>query len=399
MSVITGSVLLAQTTGLVQFNGAGTQYVVSASNGVLYAIILSDNSDIYYKRSFNNGMTWTTASSFSGATTTTQLSVWYDRWSGIDDHMIHMAFVNSADDDVKYRYLNTNTNTLGSLVVAAAHASTAANGALSICRSRGGDLFIAYNIDGGTETGFVTSSDTGSTWLNASNPNESSTDYYVLMPGYNTNANDMHLYFWDVSANELSVKRYNKTTNVWTETSIATSMTDSPQSTMFPNLALFPDLDNSRNILAAWSRVDFSGARLRCWEVGDSSITGLTDIVDNSTDDQGLVALGVDKSTSPDTWYAFYGGNSDGSETFLADINIYYKTSTDDGTTWGDETLLTDTRYPKNIKWLVCTPIFNEQFNVMYHNDAAIDALEITTYVDTGDCQGNGTTGGSITFS
>jgi hypothetical protein len=161
MSAITSSVMLAQTTGLVQFNGGGTQYVVSASNGTLYAFFVDTASDIQYKCSFNNGTTWSTASTFSGAQTITQLSVWYDGWSGINDGHIHVAWVDSALDDVVYKRLNTVEHTTSSAVTSSIATSTNTNGALSICRARGGMLYIAWNIDGGTETGFVTSSNTG----------------------------------------------------------------------------------------------------------------------------------------------------------------------------------------------------------------------------------------------
>lgn len=396
MSAITSSVMLAQTTGLVQFNGGGTQYVVSASNGALYAFYVDTASDIQYKRSFNNGTTWSTASTFSGAQTITQLSVWYDGWSGINDGHIHVAWVDSVLDDVVYKRLNTVGNTTSSAVSASTALSTATNGALSICRARGGMLYIAWNIDGGTETFFVTSSNTGSTWGTGSNPNEATTDSYILMPGYNADANDMHLYFWDHSANEISVKRYDASANSWAETSITASMVEQLQSVAFPHFAAFPDLDNSRNVLAAWSAVDTANARLSCWTVDDTTSTKLTDIVPLSVDDQGLVALGVDKGVTPNVWYAFYGGKTDGSEVYLTNIHIYYKTSSDAGSTWGSETRLTDPNISTDITWMVCTPIFNTQFNVLYHNDAAIDELRISQYIATTAAS---STGGSITFS
>jgi len=70
-----------------------------------------------------------------------------------------------------------------------------------------------------------------------------------------------------------------------------------------------------------------------------------------------LCAIGIDTDTG--YWYVFYGGKSDGSETFLTSINVYYKVSTDAGATWGPETLLTP--LIRNIKSLVTTPRFTGQ--------------------------------------
>ena len=72
-------------------------------------------------------------------------------------------------------------------------------------------------------------------------------------------------------------------------------------------------------------------------------------------------------------WYCFYGGKSDGSETFLTSINIYYKVSTDDGATWGPETQLTGTA--RDTTWLIATPRWATHFTVAFHNDIAIDEL------------------------
>jgi hypothetical protein len=96
-------------------------------------------------------------------------------------------------------------------------------------------------------------------------------------------------------------------------------------------------------------------------------LTEVTNVVQNSTDDQGLCAITIDTSTG--YWYCFYGGKSDGSETFLTSINIYYKVSTDSGTTWGSENQLTATA--KDITWLVSCPRTSGLFKtlVAYHND------------------------------
>jgi len=197
----------------------------------------------------------------------------------------------------------------------------------------------------------------------------------MLLPGWNADAADVMLIFWDASNNELSVKRYDDSADTWGETSIATSMTDLPAATAFPNMNAFVDLTNSRNIVVAWSATDTANADLRCWIIDDTTITETAaNVVLNSTDDQGLCAVGIDTDTN--TWYVFYGGKSDGSETFSTAINIYYKTSSDGGANWGSETLVTSTA--RNTQWIACTPRFDTDWLVALFNDATDDNIFVS---------------------
>jgi len=116
-------------------------------------------------------------------------------------------------------------------------------------------------------------------------------------------------------------------------------MVDQIAGTAFPHFAAAVDIANSRNLLVAWSAIDTANADLRCWHVTESAITEVTNVVLNSTDDQGLCAIGIDTTTG--YWWVVYCGKSDGSETFLGLSNLYYKVSKDSGATWEPETLLT----------------------------------------------------------
>jgi hypothetical protein len=129
-------------------------------------------------------------------------------------------------------------------------------------------------------------------------------------------------------------------------------MVDQAAATAFPHFAATVDISNSRNMLVAWSAVDTVNADLLCWHITESAITEVTNVVLNSTDDQGLCGISLDTITG--YWYVFYGGASAGGETFLTSINIYCKGSTDSGTTWGPETQMTTTA--KDTTWLATVP-------------------------------------------
>jgi hypothetical protein len=278
-----------------------------------------------------------------------------------------MVYVDA--NNIKYRDLDTATDTLGTETTVFTGVSSAGGGALSVVTGRDGRIAVAGSIDAGAEDGAWSSTDDGATWGDTiADPSEGATqDQYLLLPGWNSDTADIMLIFWDASANGVSVKRYDDSANTWTETAVITdgNATDLVATTAYPNFSAFVDVTNSRNVVAIWNATDAVNADLKCYIIDDTNVTAVTDIVLNSTDDQGLCAIGIDTATS--TWYGFYCGKTDGSETFTSSMKVYYKTSTDAGTTWGSETALSNTL--RNLLSLSCTPRFTSSFLVTaYHN-------------------------------
>jgi len=359
--------------------GGGVNNLIETPTGVLYCVYVDSGSDVAFRKSTDGGLTWSNPT-IVYAGTVTVLSIWYDRWSNIAAGKIHCAYADSSVDDIFYRSIDTEAaDALGVQATVFLGLSTAAGGALSIVEARGGNLIIAGSLDAGAEDGAWKSTDAGATWAAAiADPSEAATqDQYLLLPGWNADTQDVQLIFWDASANELSVKRYDDSANTWAETLIATGMADQAAATAFPHFAAAVDLSNSRNLLIAWSAVDTLNADLRCWKIDDTTITEVTNVVLNSTDDQGLAALALDTLTND--LYAFYAGKSDGSETFLTNVSLCYKVSKDFGTTWGPETVLTVKAANNNIKMLDCAMRFSSAFGrapaVCWYDDQTIDLL------------------------
>jgi len=325
------------------YAGAGTRYLVQTVARNLYCFYVDGQSDLGYKKSTDGGRTWSKETViFVGSVQT--VAVWYDRWSNIAAGLIHLAYTETASDDILYRNIDTeNNDSLGTQTTVFAGSTAIAGGSLSITRARGNNLIVAGSIDAGNEDGAWESTDVGATWGSAiADPSEAGTeDQYLLLPGWNADTQDVMLIFWDASADELSVKRYDNSANSWAETSIATSMVDIAASAgRFPNVAAAVDLTNSQNIVVAWSDTDVLNADLRCWKINDTTITEMTNVVENSTDDQGLCTIGIDTITN--IWHVMYGGKSDGSETWNTALQVYGKTSSDAGSTWSAEVLLTN---------------------------------------------------------
>lgn len=370
------------------YSGAGTQYMVKANNGYLYVIWIDGASDVVFKRSTDGGYTWGAPTSVY-AGTVTALSVWYDRWSGLSTDYISIAWQESGTDDTLFRTINTgSSDALSTQTSIFAGTSTASGGYLSIARTRGGNVVCDTVIDAGAEGGFFK-------LLNADFPNGAwsaaltspealaTQDQIILLPGWAADNNDVMAFFWDASANEVSRYLYDDSAGTWGETSIATSMNDLVATTGWPCFAATVDTTNSRNLLVAWSGADTVNADLRCWHVTESAITEVTNVVLNSTDDQALCAITIDTTT--EDWYVFYGGKSDGSEVWTSAIKLYYKKSTDDGATWGAETLLTSTS-AMNIRFLATIPRVDtdDVLKVLFQDALSTQEIKINLALPSG---------------
>lgn len=349
----------------VHYQGGGTNYLVQANSGDLYLVFIESTSvDVYFKKSSDGGLSWTSPTSIY-AGSATALAVWYDRWSDIAAGLIHCAYIESGTDDIRYRTINTeSSDALSTETVVFDGASTATGGWLSITRARGGNVYCYGVIDAGVEGGFFrlpNANVPNGAWDAArSNPEAlATTDQAILVPGFAADNQDIMCIFWDASADEISRYVHDDSANTWAETSIATSMTDVAATSSWAHFAAAVDIANSRIVVAAWSAVDTANADLRCWTVTESAITETsTNVVLNSTDDQGFAAVAIDTDTGD--WYVAYGGKSDGSETWLATLNVYYKVSTDDGATWSAETVMTGTATARRM--LMCSPRFTGPF-------------------------------------
>ncbi len=351
---IVGTVIAAHYTG------AGTIYPVYTNAGYTYVFYINTASDIVYVKSTDAGISWSDPVAVLTGTATA-LAIWYDRWSGISADLIHIAYTETVGNNTLYRNLDAATDTLSTEVTVfdGASAVGGAGGGLSITRARGGNVYCKTCIDAAAEGGFFrlpTANVNGGAWDAAKTDTEALAvnDVYILLPGWAADNQDIMCVFWDASADEVSRYDYDDSANTWAETSFATSMADVTASNQGTGFAAAVDVANSRNVMIAWSANDTANADLRCWHFTDAAMTEVTNVVLNSVDDQGFAAIAID--TTNDYWYAFYCGKSDGSETMTTSVHIYYKLSTDHGTTWGSETQLTNNL--RSRKWIGACPRF-----------------------------------------
>src|SRR3972149_8003491 len=100
--------VVAEFTPTIQYSGGGTSYLVTTPSGILYCIYVDGLNDVAFKKSSDNGLSWSVQTTiFTGSATA--LSIWYDRWSGIAAGLIHCAYTESGSDDTLYRTINTES--------------------------------------------------------------------------------------------------------------------------------------------------------------------------------------------------------------------------------------------------------------------------------------------------
>jgi hypothetical protein len=362
------------TFSQVTYSGRGTLYQVTTLTGKIYEFYIDVSNDPGFRTSTDYGQSWSAFTALK-ATTCTMFSIWYDRWTdptgGLGDY-IHCAYADSGSDDVFYRTIDTsNADTLGTERTPFAGSSTASGCYLSITRTRGGNVIIGGTIDAGVELFCYKTANLGVNWSSIAAVAEATNDQMIMMPGWGADNQDAMCFFWDNDATEISVKYYDDSANSWSEASIATSVTNT--TTGQPQFAAAVDHTNSQNLLVFWTITDTANADLRCFKVTQSAQTETaSNVVLNSTDDQGMCGIVIDKTT--EDWYVFYIGKSDGTETYNSSVNIYYKISTDDGATWGSETALTtfiDTYY----MLLVSPIIYTKRLNITCSDNTYISHI------------------------
>lgn len=330
-------------------DGAGTNYIVQTISGSLYSFYggLNTSPDFFgYQKSTNNGYTWSDTVLIAGSFNFVNAAIWYDRWSSLNSDLIHIVYQDNTNDDVFYRTLNTSNDTLSSPVtIYNGSTSTSNNYVLSVTRAKGGNIAVVFNAnpDGTTnEKGLAISSSVWNVYTGSSlrNPfrNESTFGQAIILPEQGSSDNqDLCLIHWDRSAATLTKQHWDNSALTWITSSISTGMTFQNASNVFPIMSAVPDNANNQNILIAFKSPNAGGNRLQCWTLTSSSITAKTDVISSATSAQGACALSLD--TTSDTWYAYYNGltNSFGS----LGVNIFYKASTNQGTTWSSEIPLT----------------------------------------------------------
>ncbi len=212
--------------------GQGFDFAVGTTKYVFY---LSDSFTLVYRKSLDEGQTYAAQVVVfaGGLEQVMKVSMWPD-WAtpGDTGSEIHWALLSrdpggGATSSRQYRSLDTSDDSLtASVSVGTGGVATPANWAasmVSITKAVSGRLCIQGHVDAGAgDNWFVVSDDGGVIWTAAGVLNSPSdgvaVDKQILVPGTETDPDDVYSVYLDASAPHMSLKRYNTVANVWTET-------------------------------------------------------------------------------------------------------------------------------------------------------------------------------------
>ena len=294
-----------------------------------YMFFIDSAIDFHYRKTTDSGASWGTEVTIRTGTVL-GFSIWYDRWTkGDSGDIIHMAFVDTNDDNITYNSFDTNDDTLDGEVTVL-NGSTADGGAsfvfrcISIVKAKGGNVYVGGWIDNDGENGFfrATQSPATSFTSRTTMADGNVVDRIQFLTGSETDTNDIWSIYQDASANQITLKVYDDTGNSWSESSSIDSIAEA---TVFFGYDAMDRHSDGHAILVMWNANQSTTADLAVWDITDiSTQTAKTDvIVDDSV--HGICGLVINQQN--DNLYAIY---SDG-----ATIGqIFYQISTDGGGTW-----------------------------------------------------------------
>lgn len=371
--------------GAVSLTRRGMRAMVFTTNMIGYFFFIDGDSDLYYTKTTDGGLTWGTPVAVSGADTMTAFDVWYDQWTpGDTGRCIHIwHFGITTTDDVNYHRLNTTNDSLtGPVTVFAGSTAVAGRQAhVSGTKARGGNLYCVFTIDAFAETGFYRSLDNGATWGSRTSPLEATGDQAMLFPANLADSEDIWAIYDDISTDQLSIKTHDDSANTWAESSTLSfveNTTDLTGQYGFSGSIRHQDGDLIFAYMDTYDAAGGSTTDLKVYEYDGTNLTALTDIATN-VDHIYYPSVFLNQD-QPDWIYVANLGVSAGTSTLTTSIPIVYALSKDRGVSWTK-----DITYSESTTDYVCTwaPLNGEKFMVATQDISS--AAIVTNYVNSKD--------------
>lgn len=308
--------------------------LVYISETVGYMFYLQANGYLVYKKTENSGATWSAQVPVSGGVLCTGFEIWFDKWGpGDAGDIIHIGYVLPGTNTVNYKSLDTSDDTLGSAVVIYTGAGFYAmpymvRTVVGITKSRAGNLYIGFwaRTDQ-TLHKFFKSENDGASWNEKTDmANDDTTDYIILMPGNETDTDDIWCIYEDYSAGQIYLKVYDQSENSWSETLIGACATQ-----VYTQFRAVQRHSDNHVLLCLFNIYNNAAADLKFYDIGSAaSIVEKTDVLTDS-DDSVITSITLDQGTD-DIYVSYLRGTQ-----WALTIDACYKKSDDGGTNWGSE--------------------------------------------------------------
>lgn len=353
-----------------------------------YVIYQDSSRDLKYQKTQDGGATWDGAVNIR-----TGKIHHYDCWAdwqteGDAGTKIHIVFLDADSNDVRYAYLDTSDDSVGGSQIEA----VLGNGILyeigkkyrnlvSITKTRGGNLAVTFHYQDWSLNddyfGFYTSPD-GAAWTSKATPWEATGDYIQLYAANLVDSDDLWAAFWDLSANEISLKTFDDSGNSWSAGTAIGTMVEASTTVNYLQMDGAIRLSDGHLIFSAWSQYSNAAADLKVWDIdGEGSITAKGNVLTDSNKSV-LVSVFVDQK-SDDIYIAYLKG-----PTTIVELQAFYRKSEDGGGSWSgsDQTMQADAR--DDMRWISAGAVkaaWGGKFQPVWYDD---DDWDLFTNSDNG---------------
>jgi hypothetical protein len=342
----------AATLGTDHANAGPT--VVFTSDTVGYKFYKDSTNTCVYSKTTNRGNSWGTAVTVDSQNDCIGIAVWYEKWTpgatGTAGTNIHIATIDTGNDDIFYNVLNTTSDTLGLAGGAAtttdgrpAQAASLASGgnAVSITMATSGDLYASIddNPDSFVVKCAATSTCTTRTnWYEAGSagvPQDAQNDYSLLVPMFNGNVMIINR---DTSADDIRSKIWSATTSTWSAawTIVDLAATEHLTPANIYDVGMAAQVSTSTGrihlaYIADQATIGQNDDDIRTATYDNGVWTTRTAAVLNSS--RGITNMSLGLDSNDDTVYVAYSATS----TSYNSANIYWKQSSSTMQAWSAE--------------------------------------------------------------
>ncbi len=326
--------------------GSPTTVFISQSTG--YAFYRDSGGGIAYAKTTDGGVTWGTPVAITTQTDTFQVAVWYDRWTPGDTTgtLIHIAYIDTSLDDIFYRALDTSNDTFTAAEVnitsGLGYAGTLGAGTNHVALTKGTDGALYAAVSDNTDNMAVrctTTCTTAANWA-VSEPASWTTgnDNQILVPMLSGN---ILFLWWDISVttNDIKYSRWNG--SAWSAWANIDTALDNTTYDASWGAAVDPSTGNVYLAYAASAATlgTDDDIRVRRFNASGGTWTTLTDVVTNSAcagvSNCGIAGAKIARDNTTGNLYVLYSAQS--TPGTAATANVYFKVSTDGGSTWSSE--------------------------------------------------------------
>lgn len=319
-----------------QRRGLWGPYWTDKDTGLI--IEIDSGADIRFHYTTNAGSTWTSDvindKVMSG--TFVHMACWFDKETpGDSGDLVHVVGMDSGTPTVNYRTIDVTDRTLGTERTVDSGVTISSTPTLNRCaitKTVSGNIIVAFETQ--TEIECYKSSDnfaTAGTDIADVYETAGEEDWCLLYPAATADNNDAAALFHDRSANAITVKMYDDSADSWTETAIDNATDSATYCTMDGAvrhsdshilLALHEDPDSGFDNIATWDITPDS--------IASPTVTSKTNVA-SSIGESVIISMFINQQN--DDVYAVYNVGG----TWQSSVDIVYKKSTNDMSTWGSE--------------------------------------------------------------